>query len=119
MGIKPKAYDTGSSQAVPHPSTIPARRCLTSVIGRERVFSSWYGRRQHSEFFLRSQSESEKMKTIINRKYDSCRVRTLIGEKIIKNISRTQKRLVNVFLPSMNVLAQLVRELHSQQMNHK
>ena len=40
-----KAYDTGSSQAVPHPSTIPARRCLTSVIGRERVFSSWYGRR--------------------------------------------------------------------------
>ena len=45
---KPKAYDTGSSQAVPHPSTIPARRCLTSVIGRERVFSSWYGRRHLS-----------------------------------------------------------------------
>ena len=40
-----KAYDTGGSQAVPHPSTIPARRCLTSVIGRERVCSSWYGRR--------------------------------------------------------------------------
>ena len=40
-----KAYDTRSSQAVPHPSTILARRCLTSVIGRERVFSSWYGRR--------------------------------------------------------------------------
>ena len=36
-------WPTGSSQAVPHPSTIPARRCLTSVIGRERVFSSWYG----------------------------------------------------------------------------
>ena len=31
-------YDTGSSQAVPHPSTIPARQCLTSVIERERVF---------------------------------------------------------------------------------
>ena len=46
---KLKAYDTGSSQAVPHPSTIPARRCLTSVIGRERVFSSWYGRRHSFE----------------------------------------------------------------------
>ena len=40
------AYDTRSSQAVPHPSTILARRCLTSVIERERVLSSWYGRRQ-------------------------------------------------------------------------
>ena len=48
-----KVYGTGSSQAVPHPSTIPARRCLTSVIGRERVFSSWYGRRHsHQEIFL-------------------------------------------------------------------
>ena len=46
-----KAYDTGSSQAVPHPSTIPARRCLTSVIGRERVFSSWYGRRHLNASF--------------------------------------------------------------------
>ena len=43
-----KAYGTGCSQAVPHPSTIPARRCLTSVIGRERVYSSWYGRRRRT-----------------------------------------------------------------------
>ena len=35
-------WPTGSSQAVPHPSTVPARRCLTSVIGRERVLSSRY-----------------------------------------------------------------------------
>ena len=41
-----KAYGTRCSQAVPHPSTIPARRCLTSVIRREPVYSSWYGRRQ-------------------------------------------------------------------------
>ena len=41
-----KVYGTRSSQAVPHPSTILARRCLTSVIGRERVYSSWYGRRR-------------------------------------------------------------------------
>ena len=40
-----KAYGTRCSQAVPHPSTILARWCLTSVIRRERVCSSWYGRR--------------------------------------------------------------------------
>ena len=46
-----KAYGTRCSQAVPHPSTILARRCLTSVIRRERVCSSWYGRRQHFHEF--------------------------------------------------------------------
>ena len=46
LARKKEAYHTGCSQAVPHPSTIPARRCLTSVIRRERVCSSWYGRRQ-------------------------------------------------------------------------
>ena len=29
-----------------HPSTNHDRRCLTSVIGREPVLSTWYGRRQ-------------------------------------------------------------------------
>ena len=43
---KVNAYSTRCSQAVTHPSTIRARRCLTSVIGREPVFSTWYGRRQ-------------------------------------------------------------------------
>ena len=47
-----KAYGTRCSQAVPHPSTILARRCLTSVIGRERVCSSWYGRRQRGDPIL-------------------------------------------------------------------
>ena len=37
---------TGCTQAVPHPSTILARRCLTSVIKGERVYSSRYGRTQ-------------------------------------------------------------------------
>ena len=41
-----KAYDTRYSQAVSHLSTDRARRCLTSVIGREPVYSTWYGRRQ-------------------------------------------------------------------------
>lgn len=41
-----EAYDTGYSQAVTHPSTNPARQGLTSVIGREPVFSLWYGRRR-------------------------------------------------------------------------
>ena len=40
-----KAYDTRYSQAVTHLSTNRALRCLTSVIGREPVFSTWYGRR--------------------------------------------------------------------------
>ena len=34
------------SQAVTHPSTNIAQCCLTSVIGRELVCSTWYGRRR-------------------------------------------------------------------------
>ena len=44
--MEKRAYDTGYSQAVTHPSTNPARPGLTSVIRREPVFSRWYGRRQ-------------------------------------------------------------------------
>ena len=47
---KKEAYNTGCSQAVTHPSTDPARRCLTSVIGREPVHSAWYGRRRQTVF---------------------------------------------------------------------
>ncbi|ESO86476.1 hypothetical protein LOTGIDRAFT_148144 [Lottia gigantea] len=45
-------YSTRCSQAVTHPSTNRARRCLTSVIGRELVLSTWYGRRHCIETFL-------------------------------------------------------------------
>ena len=45
-----KPYCTGSDVAVPHPSTIQARRRLTSVIRRERVCSSWYSRRHDQPF---------------------------------------------------------------------
>ena len=48
-GENKEAYDTGYSQAVTHPSTNPARQSLTSVIGREPVFSLWYGRRQGNQ----------------------------------------------------------------------
>ena len=41
---------TRCSQAVTHPSTNRAQRCLTSVIGRELVFSTWYGRCRKSSF---------------------------------------------------------------------
>ena len=37
---KTKVYSTRYSQAVTHPSTNRTRRCLTSVIGREPVFST-------------------------------------------------------------------------------
>ena len=40
-------YSTMYSQAVTHPSTNIAQCCLTSVIRRELVFSTWYGRRQY------------------------------------------------------------------------
>ena len=39
-----KDNSTRCSQAVTHPSTNRAQHCLTSVIGRELVFSMWYGR---------------------------------------------------------------------------
>ena len=45
-GERAKVYGTRYSQAVTHPSTNRARRCLTSVIGREPVLSTWYGRRR-------------------------------------------------------------------------
>ena len=53
-----KAYGTRCSQAVPHPSTILARRCLTAVIGREQVCSSWCGRRQSTNLFGETPSSS-------------------------------------------------------------
>ena len=48
---KRNAYNTRYSQAVTHPSTDRARRCLTSVIGREPVFSTWYGRKWSFIYF--------------------------------------------------------------------
>ena len=45
---KQKAYGTECSQVVTLPSTDSARCCLTSVIGREPVCSTWYGRKLKS-----------------------------------------------------------------------
>ena len=39
-------YNIVYSQAVTHPSTNTTQCCLTSVIGRELVLSTWYGRRR-------------------------------------------------------------------------
>ena len=50
------AYNTRDSQAVTHPSTNRARRCLTSVIRREPVYSTWYGRRRRGKSKTRSGS---------------------------------------------------------------
>ena len=43
---KSNVYYFSYSQAVTHPSTNETRCCLTAVIGRELVLSTWYGRRQ-------------------------------------------------------------------------
>ena len=40
-----KAYNTRNSQDVSDPSTNRAQRCLTCQIGRDGVFSTWYGRK--------------------------------------------------------------------------
>ena len=42
-------YSNLYSQAVTHPSTNRSQPCLTSVIGRELVYSRWYGRRHENE----------------------------------------------------------------------
>ena len=64
-----------------HPSTDRARRCLTSVIGREPVFSTWYGRRQqmkinkHSYTFtphfmqISTHIHNIHVKWIVNKRY--------------------------------------------------
>ena len=44
--VDPKAYDTRYSQPVTHASTNRAQRCLTSEIRRDRVRSTWYGRKR-------------------------------------------------------------------------
>jgi hypothetical protein len=46
------AKGTRDSQAVTHPSTNRAQCCLTSVIGREPVRSTWYGPWQRSPSFI-------------------------------------------------------------------
>ena len=47
------AISTQCSQAVTHPSTNWAQRCLTSVIGRELVCSTWYGRWRRQSVWIR------------------------------------------------------------------
>ncbi len=49
-GKKWFAYGTRHTLAVTHPVTNRARRCLTSVIGREWLVSTCYGRRHKLEF---------------------------------------------------------------------
>ena len=58
---KGDANSTRCSQAVTHPSTDRARRCLTSVIRREPVFSTWYGRWREGSDFLALDSSSMKL----------------------------------------------------------
>lgn len=62
--MKKKGYSTGCSQVVSYPSTRPAVRCLTSLIGREAVFSSTNGRIRengHSSFLFVSHFHSIRM----------------------------------------------------------
>ena len=74
--MKRKAYITRYSQAVTHPSTNLALASLTAVIGREPVFSRWYGRRQDTVvaslvFYSRPTIISPTQNTVERRKHDS------------------------------------------------
>ena len=68
--IKKKDYSTQSSQVVSNPSTNRARRGLTSLIGREVVLSSWYGRNQYSfllfYFLLHSLKKEKKKESLLH-----------------------------------------------------
>ena len=68
--MKKKAYDTRYSQAVTHPSTNRARGCLTSVIGRELVYSTWYGRKRTSSAITSKRKESNFISNINNQYED-------------------------------------------------
>ena len=46
--FKINVNNTWCSQAVTHPSTNHAQSCLTAVIIRDPVFTTWYGRWQQS-----------------------------------------------------------------------
>ena len=64
------AYDTEYSQTVSHSSTNSAQCCLTSVIGRELVFSTWCGRRQYIARKLTYQKSLIKQKpSFVNELY--------------------------------------------------
>ncbi|GBP51646.1 hypothetical protein EVAR_96242_1 [Eumeta japonica] len=108
---KQKANITRCSQAVTHPSTDRARRCLTSVIGREPVRSAWYGRSifatdlQRNPFELRVRREAvDILKQLLP---NSGRFRLLL------NKNRLLKQLLS--FSSTKLMFRLNRILHPKQ----
>ncbi|RUS68663.1 hypothetical protein EGW08_023572, partial [Elysia chlorotica] len=59
---KKEVYSTWCSQAVTHLSTNHARRCLTSVIGREPVFSTPKRSKCHLKYNLKKKEKKKKKK---------------------------------------------------------
>ena len=95
-------YSNLYSQAVTHPSTNRSQPCLTSVNGRELVYSRWYGRRHCNKtniFWWWSRRDNVKLKmtgtkvpgrelVICLQTWDFCNLKLcrvyLVGVKIIK-----------------------------------
>ena len=104
-----QAYSTVYSQAVTHPSTNTAQCCLTSVIGRELVCSTWYGRRQEDGGKFGSTTSQWKVpskiygKTSIKLLCDTLRYQSLLCQGIARTQSPTNKNYT-LELPTFGVI---------------
>ncbi len=101
VGDEKKVYGTRYSQAVTHPSTNRARRCLTSVIGREPVLSTWYGRRRCRAAKVASHTD----RIGVCRSFHESRHR--VNNQPIQHLSS--------FLPPHSALGSLLVRNHSHQ----
>ena len=97
------------SQAVTHPSTNTAQCCLTSVIGRELVCSTWYGRRQEVGGKVGSTTSQWKVpskkygNTLVKLLCDTLRYRSLLCQGIARTQSPTNKNCA-LKLPTFGVI---------------
>jgi len=88
----PPGFDPGpSSPSVIRSSTSHAQRCLTAVIGREPVFSTWYGR---WHYLAVGKEKSQGLKPIIGHNLEPIPPILPFSQKPLEH--RTMKTTTNV-----------------------